>query len=427
MNRIVSQSGRGAALCLLVTTTLAACGELTSLKQDAPSRVLANDLFQPQNASLLVDGAVGDFECSLGNYIVATGLVGDELIDAQLSQAMWDYDRRSVFSADPIYGTTACGGTQAIGLYTPLSVARFQADQAVKYLNTWTDQQVANRTDLIATASAYAGYSLVLMAEAMCSAAIDLGPELSRAQLAAEAEKRFTAAIAAATTAKDNNVLNLARVGRARARLEQGNLAGAASDAAAVPDGFVFNATYGATPTRRENRVYTQLFRDNFASVDPTFRAVTWAGAADPRVSVINGNAIGADRSTAIWRANKYPTISTPIPIARWAEAQLIVAEADAASGDLNGAVAIINTLHQRAGIAPYAGGSAAEVKAQVAEERRRELFLEGQRLGDIIRNNVQLAPAAGSAFPKGGLYGTQLCMPLPDIERNNNPNISKS
>lgn len=413
-------------LALLFTTTLlGACGDVTSLKQDAPSRVLAGDLKQPQHAALLVDGAVGDFECALADYIVATGLVGDELIDAELGQANWDYDRRSVFSASPVYGTYSCQqSSQFAGLYTPLSTARYQADQAVQLLDGWTDQQVPNRTGLIATASVYAGYSLVLLSEAMCSAAIDLGPELSRAQLAEEAEKRFTRAIDAATTANDPDVAALAHLGRARSRLDRGDLAGAATDAALVPDGFVFNATYGATPARRENRVYTQLFRDNFVSVDPSFRDVTWDGAPDPRVTVTDAGVNGVDHATRIFRASKYPAIDSPIPIGRWAEAQLILAEAAVASGDVQQAVDIINTLHQRAGIAPYAGGSAAEVQAQVLEERRRELFLEGQRLGDIIRNDVQLTPAAGTPYPKGGLYGDQLCMPLPDIERNNNPNI---
>jgi hypothetical protein len=42
-------------------------------------------------------------------------------------------------------------------------------------------------------------------------------------------------------------------------------------------------------------------------------------------------------------------------------------------------------------------------------------------------RYGIALNPAAGTAFPGGGgLYGTQSCFPLPDVERANNPNISK-
>jgi hypothetical protein len=59
-----------------------------------------------------------------------------------------------------------------------------------------------------------------------------------------------------------------------------------------------------------------------------------------------------------------------------------------------------------------------------IIQERRRELFLEGHRLYDFRRFNLPLTPAPGTLYPKGGEYGTTTCLPLPDIERVNNPNI---
>jgi starch-binding outer membrane protein, SusD/RagB family len=77
------------------------------------------------------------------------------------------------------------------------------------------------------------------------------------------------------------------------------------------------------------------------------------------------------------------------------------------------------------AGIPPYGGGTADQVQSQIIEERSRELFLEGQRLGDIIRYGLPLYPAPGTPFPvAGGVFGTQVCFPLPAVERLNNPNI---
>jgi hypothetical protein len=89
--------------------------------------------------------------------------------------------------------------------------------------------------------------------------------------------------------------------------------------------------------------------------------------------------------------------------------------------------VDIINELHSRAGIPAYNGGgaSADQVLAQVIEERRRELFLEGHRLGDIRRYQLPLNPPPGTPYlTGGGEFGTQSCFPLPDVERINNPNI---
>ncbi len=415
-------------LALTPGLVLGACNDLTSTSQQAPSRVIADQLYTPANAQLLLNSAIGDFECALANYIVAAGLVSDELGDAQLAQVGWDYDRRTIVPALTTYAGQACGAVQVPSMYTPLSVARFDADKLLTALNGWTDAQVTGRQGLIAQAAAYAGYSLLLLGEGMCTAAIDLGPEMSRTQLNAEAEKRFDAAITAATAANDATTLNMARVGRARARLNQAKYAEARADAALVPDGFVKNATYSAVNARRENLVNTQLFRGLYSTVEAPFRNVTWAGAPDPRVSVTNTNQVGQDRATNIWRANKYATSASPIPIASWREARLIEAEAAARAGDAAAAAAAINKLHTAAGISAYTPGTAAEALAQVQEERRRELFLEGQRLNDMIRFNVALDPAPGTPFPvKGGLYGNQLCFPLPDLERNNNPNIPKS
>jgi hypothetical protein len=419
--------GLGAALAGLFCLTLAACSDITSLKQDAPSRIKAGDLEKPENAALLVGGAVGDFECALGDYIVAAGAVGDELANANLANRIWDFDRRTILPTNTVYSTESCDDGDPT-VYTTLSTARYDGDNALRLLDGWTDEQVPGRIGLIATAAAYAGYSLVLLGESMCSAAIDVGPELTPAQILTEAEARFTRAIEAATEAGDDQTLNLALLGRARARLDLGNKTGAGADAALIPEGFLVDATYSAAKTQRENLVFTALYRDLLYTVDLPFRDVTFGGDPDPRVEVVDAGTTGADPTVEIFQPLKYPTIESPIPVARWEEAQLILAEADVAAGDVGGAVGIINTLHANAGIPPYGGGTPDQVMSQIIEERSRELFLEGQRLGDIIRYGLPLFPPPGAPFPIGGtvtgVYGTQVCFPLPSAERNNNPNI---
>ena len=59
--------------------------------------------------------------------------------------------------------------------------------------------------------------------------------------------------------------------------------------------------------------------------------------------------------------------------------------------------------------------------------ERQRALFVEGFRAFDIERFNVALVPASGSTYRFGGAYGRTVCMPLPDIERVDNPNVDVS
>ncbi|HEX6405879.1 MAG TPA: RagB/SusD family nutrient uptake outer membrane protein [Gemmatimonadales bacterium] len=421
-------------LCLI----LAACHDITSLEQESPSRVKASDLEKPENAALLVKSAVGDFECALSDYIVAAGAVSDELANANLVNLLWDFDRRTIVPTLSNYSTDACDDGNPT-VYTVLSTARFDADKALALLDGWTDEQVPGRTGLIATAAAYAGYSLALLGEGMCSAALDVGPELTPTQILTEAEARFTRAIDAATaalttaaTAEDslglNSTLNLGLLGRARARLDLGNKPGAGADAALVPPGFVVTATRSSTKTQRENLVFTSLYRDLNFTVDVPYRDLEFGGVPDPRVTVIDAGTTGADAATEIFAPTKYASIDAPIAVGKWEEAQLILAEADLAAGDAGGAVSIINTLHTNAGLPSYGGGTPEEVLAQIIDERRRELFLEGQRLGDIIRYGLPLYPAPGTPFSVGagtsGEYGTQVCFPLPTVERNNNPNI---
>jgi hypothetical protein len=71
------------------------------------------------------------------------------------------------------------------------------------------------------------------------------------------------------------------------------------------------------------------------------------------------------------------------------------------------------------------AGQTAAQVRAQIIEERRRELFLEGRRFWDVQRFNLPLVPAPGAPYLTTGTYGDQRCFPLPAVERNNNPNLT--
>lgn len=424
----------GAALMLPVIGLAVACTDLTSLQQSNPGTLTASSTYLPTNASLLVSGAISDFECAFSRYVVASGLFTDELSDAISNPTNFDMDRRTVISNES-YGTQQCTSTnQQPAVYTTLSVARASNDTVAAKLRGWTDAQMpagVNRTKLIGQVSAYAGYSLVLLGEGMCSAAINVGPELQPAQIFAEAKSRFDSAVTAATTANDATTLNFALLGRARTLLDLGQAAAAATDAANIPPTFVVNMTTDALNVRRENWVFSSINLNAWSTVDPSFRGLTINGAPDPRVSVTNTGKNGTTSGTQVVTADKYPALNTPIPIARYAEAQLIIADAKLAAGDLAGAAAAINTVRAtHAGLPAYdpTGQTAAQVQAQIVEERRRELFLEGHRLGDLRRYNLAIPPASGTAYPGGGgVYGTQTCFPLPDVERINNPNIPTS
>ncbi|HEY7894373.1 MAG TPA: RagB/SusD family nutrient uptake outer membrane protein [Gemmatimonadaceae bacterium] len=415
-------SARTAIVALAVVSVSAACNDLTTLEQSNPGQ-LGPTVFAPQNADLIVNSSRGDFECAFNEYIVASGVFMDEMSDAISQTANFDLDRRSITPDSP-YGTNTCNSQQQPGVYTPLSVARASSDVAVQHLEGWTDAQVPNRSHLIAVASAYGGYSFVLMGEGMCSAAFDLGPEEQPAQIFADAMIRFDTAIAAATRASDASTLNLALLGRARTELDLGNSADAATDAALIPAGFEVDIDHDPTATRRQNLVFIQTIQAQFGSIDTSI-INRFVADGDPRIAVTSTGALGSDGHTVVWFANKDATATAPQAVAKFSEAQLIIAENDVNTADLNGAVTILNALRAAAGQPAYSGGlTAPAVMADIVEQRRRELFLEGHRLGDIRRLGLPLSPAVGAPYVNGGTYADQACFPLPNVERINNPNL---
>ena len=411
------------ALLLATIVSITACNSLDKiLTVDSPSRVIPADLEKPANANVIVNGAVADFECAFGSYILVGGMVGEELHDASLLSQWWPLDKRTFGPSGSIYSTGGCSGGSG-GVYVPLSTARWQAENALALLEGWTDDEVPGRTGLIATAAAFAGYSYVLLAEGMCSAAVDGGPELSRDDLAQLADDRFSQAITAAQAAQLDSVRYLALLGRARARLDMGKKTEAAADAALVPDGFVWYATFGSEDPIRENQLFVRNRRSQVVTVDTFYRALTFNGAPDPRVTIeYDPTRLASDGELPLYYESKYLAADSPIPLARATEARLITAEVEGGQT----AVDIINDLHDDAGLPHFSSTDPAEILAQIIYERRAEFFLESQHLGDLIRYELPLRPAAGEPFQaqKGGVYGSQLCFPLPDVERLNNPNI---
>jgi hypothetical protein len=410
--------GKGLALgALALGVTFAGCDSL--LDVTLPGATPADALDDPSYATLLVTGVQADFECAFSNYVFISGHMAGELIGAQSALATIPYQRRDVRPVDQTYGEGDCGGNS--GLYSPMSVARFVADDAYRRLSEWTDAQVANRSRLLGRAALYSGFSYTTFAEGWCRATFDLGPALNPTQVMTLARDRFTQAIDLATQANDNETLNAALVGRARARLMLGEDAAAAADARRVPSGFRKDVTRSNATGRTQNDIYVSINRSRAHSIDPHFWDVRWQGVVDPRTRVVKQTQKGIDGLTDMYFQQKYANEAAPIRLASYVEAQLIIAEIEGGQT----AVGVINALHTAAGIPPFQSTNAAEIEAQVIEERRREFFLEGRRYGDLARFPELFKEAAGGSHPfVGHPYAETRCLPLPDVELRNNPNL---
>jgi hypothetical protein len=440
MNQHSRRNQPRAVLLLAACTAVTACDLDNLLDVSLPGNVLEESLNDPALAPVLAQSVVADFECAWNNYVTGTALISDQFIQASGNLVQRNWGTRRVTSSDASYAQSGCN--TAYGIYTTLHTARFQAEDVFRRISNFPEAQVPNRTRLLATARVYGAYALVALGEGFCEMAIDLGPLLTRADVLRLAENRFTEALALATESSTPDLLNMALVGRARARLDLEDFAGAIADAARVPAGYLKNATRDESAAERYNGFCNHLTCAAFgrhASIAPNYRDVRWEGVPDPRVQVTTTNGVAFDNATTHWfPANRFRTRSDPIQIASHREAQLIIAEASVRTGDLTTARRIINELHAAAGIPGYDPANtatASEVGRQVIEERRRELFLEGgHRFNDHFRLRgtewaVPYRGEPGSIHPDGvdhtGVpYGSTTCFALPDVERVGNPNL---
>jgi len=413
-------------LVLGVLVTATACDLFNNaLEVQSPSTVPSSTLEVPGNAQLLANGAVADFECAAGSYVVMGGLVTDELLDATQTADRFPYDRRTMTSSDLRYALNTCIG---LGVYTPLQTARMSALRVLSLLQGWTNAQVPGRDTLIATLQAYEGYSLIMLGEGFCTMVIStldanrqivFGGEIQRDSVFKLAVTSFSDAITSATATGQAGVLNMALVGRARAYVGLGLFAAAKTDAQLVTPAFTTFVTASSINSRRNNRVW----QENSATSTNTSLDTLYTHMNDPRVPFFDRNASSVT-GVHLYEQLKYTSAASSIRLASGDEARLIIAEANVAAKDLIGADSIINSFRARGGQAAMVSPDSATAADSLFDQRRREFFLEGQHLGDALRFNAPLNPSAGTAYPGGGTYGTQVCLPLPDVEKQNNPNF---
>jgi starch-binding outer membrane protein, SusD/RagB family len=286
----------------------------------------------------------------------------------------------------------------------------------------------------IARASLFRAYAMTYLATDFCSGTLSGGPELTNAQMLDSAIVWFTKAITVGTANASTTGITFARaalVGRALAKLQRGDKAGALADATAVPAGFTYSMTYVddlANRARLSNALWRGTVDRSVISVPPYYHQ-----SGDPRVPFLPPgrhpyNAWDA-AAGPYYIQQKYLGYASPIRLASKLEAEYIAAEA---SGDVAQQLALINRQRAAVQLPPYSGPTdAASVLVALFDEKRFDFWLEGKRLADWRRQPVAASrhvPVTGSAYwrPNLGNIGAQTCYPLPFAERDNNPNIPR-
>jgi starch-binding outer membrane protein, SusD/RagB family len=414
-------TSRALLACALPALALSACNKL--LDVNVPGAVSSTALDSPDLMASLVTAARGQVECAVGSYIAGEGFLTNEFWSSSSFRNFNVWDAHLLEIKTQTGPCPTATGTSTPGFYVALAGARFQTDDAYRRISAFSADQLSfNKTQALGTLAALAGYSYTLLGEGFCQMAIDGGAMMTRAQVFAKALDKFTDAETLATQASDATTLNLAHVGKARILLNLGRKPEAAAAAKLVPQGFPFNATNSTSNALRNNRVYLNNYANQFITIAPEYINLTVNGVPDARVVIQNANRLGQDSKTPLYYQTKYTLANSPIPIASWREAQLIIAEAELGQSAVDH-INVLRDFYKLPRYAPADVNDAQAVLKQVIEERRRELFLEGQRLNDMLRFNI---PFPTGPNHLGEPYGPTTCAPLPDAEYDGNPNISR-
>jgi hypothetical protein len=354
-----------------------------------------------------------------------SGLLSDEYIHAETFPDRQGVDVRSI----------APGNGSVKGVFFDLSQARAFADLASTRYNTF-DAGVDGHSEVLSIGA----FSYLMFAEMYCSGVpfstlrsdgLDFGQPQTTAEMLTSALAKFDSALTFATTNQNDELTNLAMVGRGRTLLNQGQYAQASAAVTTVPTNFVY-AIEGSTNSARQNNgiwMYTVNFFGFSVPDSEGVNGLDWRTANDPRVPWFATGDVGFDGETDYFQQEKYPEMSSSTVLASGIEARLIEAEAAFQGGSAGQGMQILNALRTANGLGSLADpGSATGRTDLLFRERAFWLYLTGHRLGDMRRLVRQYGRAQATVFPtgeyhKGGEYGSDVNFPVSSDERNN-PNF---
>ncbi len=296
--------------------------------------------------------------------------------------------------------------------------------------------------DQQALAEAYllSGYTHRHLGENWCEGVIDQQLVASTAYLDL-AEAAFTTAASLGS----GDIATAAIAGRASVRAFLGDWSGAVADANQVGDEFSYQMPYfDLGDDVQSNRVHVSTKNEPYKAHT---QWNTWLEdyglsdnnpAGDPRVSYLvtdeDGDAaIDCCGTVPWWPQQKFANNDFPIELSGGPEMRLIEAENHLRNSEMDQAVTIINALRAEAGMDAIAPATMDEAWSLFKREHAIEMWLEGRRLAALRRWNDNNTPGAlqpleeigdGNTNTGSHLLKRDYCYPIPDSERETNPNL---
>lgn len=424
----------------VATLTLAigvgACDSL--LEVTDPDIVTPASLANEAGVATLRAGALGDMAVALDGAASGHGATAGLTVMSGLMSDEFDYSGTFPTRREADTRLLKADNSTMNRIYSNLHRARAAAEAAVGLAG-----EFGGGGSTTSELQSIVGFAYAIFAETFCAGVpfstapadggeLQFGMPLTTDQMFAASGDWFDQALSGAA----GDLANLAKVGKARSLLGQGQIAAASAAVAGVPTEFVYNIEHSTNSRRQENGIFvmTTVRRQYSVAEVKGINGINYRSAMDPRIPWDGGTAFGQDDRTLYYNQLKYTSSNASVVLASGIEARLIEAEAMIAANGagVNAQVAgIHDALRATMGLDPVdlTGMTQDQLRAYHFRERAFWLYATGHRQGDLRRLVRVYGEPVASVFPwgeyfKGGQYNTLVNFPVPESERNN-PNFA--
>ena len=443
-NRVRRLLVSGAAL---MAANLVACDPKKELLEpQQPGVISPGDIQNATGAEALYVGALARLKRALNGFSDAAwnwaGLFTDEFKSADTFSQRNDADQRNLQDNDALVTSIWSALQQGRGY------ARTAADALIKYEPT-AKTKIAEMYMTMGALELTLGQEFcngIPLGETVDGKPV-YGQPLTTSAVFTTAIARFDTALTylgSSSDAASKAVRNAVIVEKARAQVDLGQFAAAATAVASIPTSFEYNLNFSNTTSDNQwwvlgPSIERYALGDSIDTSGPVLNAIPFASLNDPRVPVNNTGKAGEDNQTIFVWTDRLAGRDDPLAIASGIDARLMEAEARLQTGDYTGMMAILNKLRtdgQTIGafhVAPMAALATTPTTKDAAidllfREKAFWQFGRGVRMDDLRRLVRQYGRAQDAVFPSGkfvktGNYGTEVAFPVPDAERTN-PNF---